>query len=70
MNLEDLNPAQIEEHKECHSAEEVLAYVKKYGLKLSDEQLSAVSGGWELDGNKDSSHYVLRGAIRQSLEVV
>lgn len=31
----------------CETPDEALAYVKKHGLKLTDEQLELISGGWE-----------------------
>lgn len=52
MNLDnlDLSPELLEEAKACTTPEEVLAFAKKKGLKLSDEQIEAVSGGgWGID---------------------
>lgn len=49
MNLDNLSHGQIEGLKECQTSEEALAYVKKHGLKLTDEQLSTIAGGWELE---------------------
>ena len=47
--LSNLSREQIEQLKDCHTPEEAFAFVKKCGLKLTNEQLEAVSGGWELD---------------------
>ena len=49
MDFEGLTREQVRDLENCQSAEEALEYVKKHGLKLTDEQLEAVSGGWEFD---------------------
>ena len=47
MNFEDLTPEQMEKAKACTSVDELIALAKSEGIELSDEQLSAVSGGGE-----------------------
>ena len=48
MNFEDLkNPELQEKLKSAKTAEEILAIAKEEGYQLSDEELSAVSGGLE-----------------------
>ncbi len=46
MNLEDLSKEQFDELQNCATPEEALALIKKHGLKLNEEQLDLVSGGW------------------------
>lgn len=51
MNLENLTPEQQERAKACKSAEDVLALAKEYGYELTDEELTAISGGswcWDI----------------------
>ena len=43
--LKGLSEEQIEKVKECKNNEELLALAKQEGIELTDEQLSAVSGG-------------------------
>lgn len=43
--LKGLSKEQIEKVKECNNSEELLALAKQDGIELTDEQLSAVSGG-------------------------
>jgi len=43
--LEGLTKEQIARIKECKSNEEILKLAKEEGIELTDEQLSAVSGG-------------------------
>ena len=43
--LKGLTEEQIAKVKTCKSSEEVLALAKAEGVKLTDEQLEAVSGG-------------------------
>lgn len=43
--LKGLTEEQIEKVKECKNSEELLAFAKKEGVALTDEQLEAVSGG-------------------------
>ena len=47
MDIEnmDISPELREKAKACTSPEELLALAKKEGYKLSEEELSAVSGG-------------------------
>ena len=58
MNLEDLNPEQIEKAKSCKTPEEVLAYAKEEGFELSDDQLDGIAGGssWGCDVD-DGGYY-------------
>ena len=50
-----LTEEQIAKAKSCKSAEELLACAKKEGLELTEEQLSAVSGGCGGNQEKDNS---------------
>ena len=43
--LKGLSEEQIAKVKACKNQEEVLALAKKEGIELSEEQLTAVSGG-------------------------
>lgn len=43
--LKGLTEEQITKIKACKNNEEILAVAKEEGIELSDEQLSAVSGG-------------------------
>lgn len=45
MNIENLSPEQLEKARTCKTSEELLALAKAEGIELSDEELSAVSGG-------------------------
>ncbi|MBR0404434.1 MAG: hypothetical protein IJI68_04430 [Eggerthellaceae bacterium] len=45
MNFEDLTPEQIEKAKACKTAEELVQLAEAEGVKLSNEQLEAISGG-------------------------
>ena len=47
MDIEnmDISPELREKAKACKTPEELLALAKKEGYKLSEEELSAVSGG-------------------------
>lgn len=45
MNFEDLSPELQEKAKACKTPEEILALAKEEGYELTDEELSAVSGG-------------------------
>ena len=45
MNFEDLKDPELQEKlREAKSPEELLELSKAYGVKLSDEQLSAIAG--------------------------
>ena len=44
--LKGLTDEQIEKLKACKSPDEMLALAKAEGIELSDEQLSAVNGGF------------------------
>lgn len=44
-SLNDLTEKQLAKAKECKTPEEMLAFAKKIGYDLSDEQLDAISGG-------------------------
>ena len=43
--LVGLSKEQIEKVRGCKNSEELLALAKKEGIELSDEQLTAISGG-------------------------
>ena len=43
--LNGLTEEQIQKARACKNQEELLALAKKEGIELTDEQLSAVSGG-------------------------
>lgn len=43
--LKGLNEEQLEKASHCKNSEELLALAKQEGVELTDEQLSAVSGG-------------------------
>jgi hypothetical protein len=45
MDFKDLSPELQEKARACTSPEELLALAKKEGLKLSEAELEAVSGG-------------------------
>lgn len=45
MNIEDLTPEQKERLKASQTPEELLAISREFGYELSEEELSAVSGG-------------------------
>ena len=47
MNLEDLSPEMKEKALACKTPEELLALAAEEGYELSDEELAAVSGGFE-----------------------
>ncbi len=58
IDYDDISPELKEKAKKCKTPEEILALAESEGLELSDEDLGAVSGGWErhcdvdcLDGN-------------------
>ena len=48
MNFEDLTTEQKEKAIACKTPEEVLVLAKQEGIELTDEQLEAVSGGWDI----------------------
>ena len=45
MDFNDLSPELREKAQACTSPEELLALAKREGYKLSEDELSAVSGG-------------------------
>jgi len=45
MDLEDLTPEQRERISKAKTQEELLALAKEAGFKLSDKELSSISGG-------------------------
>ena len=45
MDFKDLSPELREKAQACTSPEELLALAKQEGYKLSEDELSAVSGG-------------------------
>ena len=54
MNYDDLTPEQMEKAKACKSVEELLALAASEGMELSDEEISAISGGVEWYCKSDS----------------
>ena len=52
--LKGLTDEQIKKVENCKTTEEVLAFAKKEGVELTDEQLAAVSGGCD-DSNEKST---------------
>ena len=50
MNFENLTEEQKKKAQACKTPEEMLALAREEGYELSDEQLEAVSGGWDCDG--------------------
>ena len=50
--LKGLSEEQIDKIKACKSQDELLAMAKQEGVELSEEQLSAVSGGGCFSTNK------------------
>ena len=48
MNFEDLKNSELQDKlKACKTTDELVALVKAEGIDLSDEQLKAISGGYE-----------------------
>lgn len=45
MNFEELTEEQKAKARACTSADELVALAKQESIKLSDEQLEAISGG-------------------------
>lgn len=45
MNLNDLTPEQLERAKACTSPEDLVKLAQEEGYELSDEELTAISGG-------------------------
>ena len=45
MDTSNLTPEQIEKLKACETPEELHAMIKSEGIKLTSEQLQAISGG-------------------------
>lgn len=50
MKFEDLTPEQQEKARAAKSPEDILALAKEEGYNLSDEELAAISGGWDCKG--------------------
>lgn len=50
MDFENLTPEQKEKAIACTSPGELVALAQDEGIELTDEQLDAISGGWESDG--------------------
>lgn len=46
MDFDDLSPELREKVKACETPDELFALVESEGIALSDEQLDAISGGW------------------------
>ena len=55
MKFEDLTLEQQEKARACASTDELLALAQAEGYELSEEELSAVSGGgdWDCDNSCD-----------------
>ena len=45
MKFDELTPEQAEQAKKCVTAEERIAFIEENSIKLSDEQLDAISVG-------------------------
>ena len=45
MDIKDLTPEQKAKALACTTSEELAALAKEFGVKLTDEQLDAISGG-------------------------
>ena len=54
MEFNGLTEEQKAKALSCKSPEELIALAKAEGVKLTDEQLSAISGGWDSCSSKDS----------------
>ena len=50
MDFKDLTPEPLEQARACKSAEEFAELAESFGVKLSDEELEAISGGNIADG--------------------
>lgn len=46
MDFKDLTDEQKAKAKECKTPDELVALAQEEGIELTDEQLEAVSGGW------------------------
>ena len=57
MNFESLTPEQQEKARACKTPEDMLALAKEEGFELSDDELSAISGGMTWDCLNDCSGY-------------
>ena len=47
MDFKDLTPEQREKAMACESAEELVKLAEEFGVVLSEEQLDALSGGFD-----------------------
>ena len=63
--LKGLTEEQIKKVEACKNAEEILALAKAEGVKLSEEQLEAVSGGCGIK-IKDPYEYVVDETLEQT----
>lgn len=54
MKLEELAKEKIEELKKLGSPEEMLAFLEKEGVELSDDELQLINGGAALSALSDS----------------
>ena len=48
MKFEDLTTQQKEKAIACKTPDELLALAKKEGIELTDKELEAISGGWNI----------------------
>ena len=60
MNIEDLTHEQKEKLKACETPEELLEKSREIGYELSEEELSAVSGGgmWSCSDDAPCDPYI------------
>ncbi len=55
----DLSPELREKAKACKTPDEMLAFAKKEGYKLSDTEMEAISGGgWSCEHHKNCNYGV------------
>ena len=47
VNIDNLSPELKAKAKACKTPEEILALAQEEGYELTDDELKAVSGGWD-----------------------
>ena len=57
MNFEDLTPEFKEKARACSSKEELSELAEALGVKLSDDELAAISGGGTCPKNTGCAHF-------------